>query len=100
MKNITRTITVSTVEILAKKDFSVIEKTVVFTDDDTEGEEEAIKAYLNKAYPGDENKAKRKAIKQTIFGRIISSDTYRGTQTLEDYVQGCIEHGIFEKIEK
>ena len=100
MKNITRTIIVSQVEILAKKDFSVIDKTVVFTDDDTEAEDIAISAFLNEKYPGDENKTKRKTEKQKIFARIISYDIYRAVDPIAAYVQNCIDYGTFEKIEK
>ena len=98
MKNITRTITVSTVEIYNKKNFAVpAYVATVYTDDETEAEKVAIKEYLINVYETDEE---RKKAKNSLFGVVTSTATYKGEIPLGLFVQSCIDYGTFEKIEK
>ena len=98
MKNISRTITVSTVEIMSKKNLvTPVYVTTVYTDDETEAEKVAIKEYLANAYDNDNE---RKKAKNTLFGVVTSTAIYKGEIPLGIFVQSCIDYGTFEKIEK
>ena len=98
MKNITRTITVSQVEILNKKSLTEpVYKTAVYTDDENDAEKVAIAEYLSKCYDTDND---RKKAKKAVFGRVVSTEVYKGEIPLEMFVQSCIDFGTFEKIEK
>ena len=98
MKNITRTITVSQVEILNKKNLTEpVYKTAVYTDDENDAEKVAIAEYLGKCYDTDTD---RKKAKKAVFGRVVNTEVYKGEIPLETFVQSCIDFGTFEKIEK
>lgn len=98
MKNITRTITLSKVEILSKKNLTdPVYRTAVFTDDENDAEKVAIMQYVNECFDNDNE---RKKAKKTVFGRVVSTEVYRGEIPLALFVQTCIDNGIFEKIEK
>ena len=98
MKNITRTITLSKVEILSKKNLTdPVYRTAVFTDDENDAEKVAIMQYVNECFDNDNE---RKKAKKAVFGRVVSTEVYRGEIPLALFVQTCIDNGIFEKIEK
>ena len=98
MKNITRTITIATVEIMSKKNLlAPLYVTKVCTDDETEAEKLAIKEYLAKYFGNDDE---RKKAKNTVFGIVTDTAEYKGELPLETFVQNCIDWGTLEKIEK
>lgn len=98
MKSITRTITLSEVEILNKKNLAEpVYRTVVYTDDENDAEKVAIAEYLNKNFDTDND---RKKAKKAVFGRVVSTEIYKGEIPLGMFVQSCIDYGTFEKIEK
>ena len=98
MKNITRTITLSKVEILNKKNFAEpVYRTNVFTDDENDAEKIAIAEYLQECFNTDDE---RKKAKKTVFGRVVRTEIYKGEISIARFVQSCIDYGTFEKIEK
>lgn len=61
MKNITRTITLSKVEILNKKNLTEpVYRTAVFTDDENDAEKVAIQQYVNECFDNDNDRKKGK----------------------------------------
>lgn len=97
MKSITRTITASQVEILNKKNLTEpVYKTIVYTDDENNAEKVAIAEYLNNCFDTDTD---RKKAKKAVFGRVVSTEVYKGEIPVEMFVQSCIDNGTFEKIE-
>lgn len=98
MKNITRTITASEVEILNKKNLTEpVYRTIIYTDDEVNAEKTAIAEYLINYFDTDDE---RKKAKKLLFGRVVSTEVYKGELPLETFVQSCIDYGTFEKIEK
>ena len=98
MKNITRTITIATVEIISKKNLlTPLYVTTVCTDDETEAEKLAIIEYLAKYFGSDDE---RKKAKKTVFGVVTDTTEYKAELPLETFVQNCIDWGTLEKIEK
>ena len=98
MKNITRTIIASKVEILNKKNLTEpVYKTIVYTDDEDNAEKIAIAEYLNTLVDTDDE---RKKTKKAVFGRVVNTEVYKGEIPVEMFVQSCIDFGTFEKIEK